>query len=96
MPRGTRSAKYGKAQNLDQDDSAERCRFVGATNIGKIRPLQVVLKQNGEPRRALRCLGLPAIAQSPFTNISGDPEQEHLDGMSEDIIRALSKLRGAP
>jgi len=37
---------------------------------------------------------LPAIAVLPFTNISGDPEQEYFsDGISEDIITALSKLR---
>jgi adenylate cyclase len=36
----------------------------------------------------------PAIAVLPFQNMSGDPEQEYFsDGMSEDIITALSKLR---
>jgi adenylate cyclase len=36
----------------------------------------------------------PSIAVLPFTNMSGDPEQECFsDGMSEDIITALSKLR---
>jgi len=36
----------------------------------------------------------PAIAVLPFTNLSGDPEQEYFsDGISEDIITALSKLR---
>ncbi|MER9397955.1 adenylate/guanylate cyclase domain-containing protein [Mesorhizobium sp. M0615] len=35
----------------------------------------------------------PSIAVLAFTNMSGDPEQEHLsDGISEDIITALSKL----
>ncbi|HEX6117862.1 MAG TPA: adenylate/guanylate cyclase domain-containing protein [Dongiaceae bacterium] len=35
----------------------------------------------------------PSIAVLPFTNMSGDPEQEHFsDGVSEDIITALSKL----
>ncbi len=35
-----------------------------------------------------------AIAVLPFTNMSGDPEQEYFsDGISEDIIAALSKLR---
>ncbi len=42
-------------------------------------------------------LALPdkaAIAVLPFQNMSGDPEQEHFaDGISEDIITALSKLR---
>ena len=36
----------------------------------------------------------PAIAVLPFTNMSGEPEQEYFsDGISEDIITALSKLR---
>jgi len=36
----------------------------------------------------------PAIAVLPFTNMTGDPGQEYFsDGISEDIITALSKLR---
>jgi DNA-binding winged helix-turn-helix (wHTH) protein len=36
----------------------------------------------------------PAIAVLPFSNMSGDPEQEYFsDGISGDIITALSKLR---
>ncbi len=35
----------------------------------------------------------PSIAVLPFTNMSGDPEQEYFaDGMSEDIITALSRF----
>ncbi len=36
----------------------------------------------------------PSIAVLPFTNIGSDPEQEYFaDGISEDIITGLSKLR---
>lgn len=36
----------------------------------------------------------PSIAVLPFDNMSGDPEQEYFaDGISEDIITALSRLR---
>ena len=36
-----------------------------------------------------------AIAVLPFTNLSSDPEQEYFcDGMTEEIITALSKIRG--
>lgn len=36
----------------------------------------------------------PSIAVLPFANMSGDPEQEYFaDGISEDIITALSKFR---
>jgi TolB-like protein/Tfp pilus assembly protein PilF len=51
-----------------------------------------------EPQERLRMsLPLPdrpAIAVLPFVNMSDDPEQEYFsDGISEDIITALSKLR---
>jgi TolB-like protein/Flp pilus assembly protein TadD len=36
----------------------------------------------------------PSIAVIPFANMSGDPEQEYFsDGITEDIITALSRLR---
>src|ERR1700730_7659396 len=36
----------------------------------------------------------PSIAVLPFSNVSGDPEQEYfVDGITEDIITALSKWR---
>src|SRR4029077_8737761 len=39
----------------------------------------------------------PAIAVLAFDNMSGDPEQEYFsDGISEDIITALARLRWFP
>ena len=54
----------------------------------------------GEDRRpaglgvALKWGGRPSVAVLPFSNLSGDPEQEYFsDGITEDIINALSKHR---
>src|SRR5262249_20953574 len=45
-------------------------------------------------RPALALPDKPSIAVLPFTNLSGDPEQEYFaDGMVEDIITGLSRIR---
>src|SRR6266446_3291099 len=46
------------------------------------------------PPTALPLPDKPSIAVLPFTNMSGDPEQEYFaDGMVEEIITALSRIR---
>ncbi len=46
---------------------------------------------------AVRVLDRPAIAVLPFDNLSGDGEQEYfIDGITEDIITALSHWRWFP
>src|SRR5262245_32932826 len=46
------------------------------------------------PKPALALPDKPSIAVLPFTNMSGDPEQEYFaDGMVEDIITGLSRFR---
>ena len=59
--------------------------------------LQEALRQ-GRPTPAVASpadpSGKPSIAVLPFQNLSGDPEQEYFaDGMVEEIITALSRLR---
>jgi adenylate cyclase len=47
-----------------------------------------------ESKGALPLPEKPSIAVLPFDNMSGDPEQEYFaDGISEDLITALSKIR---
>jgi TolB-like protein/class 3 adenylate cyclase/tetratricopeptide (TPR) repeat protein len=49
---------------------------------------------SGEAHKAPPLSDRAAIAVLPFTNMTGDPGQEYFsDGISEDIITALSKLR---
>jgi adenylate cyclase len=46
------------------------------------------------PATALSLPDKPSIAVLPFANMSGDPEQEYFaDGMVEEIITALSRIR---
>jgi TolB-like protein len=46
------------------------------------------------PARALALPDKPSIAVLPFTNLSGDAEQDYFaDGMVEDVITALSHIR---
>jgi adenylate cyclase len=47
-----------------------------------------------EPNKPLLLPDRPSIAVLPFSNMSGDPEQEYFaDGMVEDIITALSRFK---
>jgi TolB-like protein len=59
-------------------------------------PPRASIGASGIPPRA-ETLSLPArpsIAVLPFTNMSGDPEQEYVaDGIAEDMITGLSRLK---
>jgi adenylate cyclase len=52
-----------------------------------------LMETASEERMAFPLPDKPSIAVLPFTNMSGDPEQEYIgDGLSENIISALSKI----
>jgi adenylate cyclase len=65
-------------------------------NIARpVRVFRVAAKQAVQPSEQLAMLPLPdkpSVAVLPFTNMSGDPEQEFFaDGIAEDVITALSR-----
>jgi TolB-like protein len=50
--------------------------------------------RSGDPRQTLTIPDKPSIAVLPFTNLSGDPDQEYFaDGIVEEITTALSRIR---
>ncbi len=54
-----------------------------------------VLEAAARPTLGLELPDEPSIAVLPFTNMSGDPDQEYFaDGISEDLITDLSRLSG--
>jgi adenylate cyclase len=59
------------------------------------QPVRVYgVRLDAPARVALALPDKPSIAVLPFANMSGDPEQEYFaDGISEEIITGLSKLR---
>jgi TolB-like protein len=91
----------GEAQKLIRTIARKGLRFVGSVSTqpdgaetihAPSGPLPDEIHEQHRP--ALPLPDRPAIAVLPFINMSGDPEQEYFsDGISEDIITALSKLR---
>jgi TolB-like protein len=84
----------GEAQKLIRTIARKGLRFVADVQA---RSGHDAPREDAPPEAARTALPLPdrpAIAVLPFLNMSGDPEQEYFsDGISEDIITALSKLR---
>src|SRR5580704_6043900 len=88
----------GEDQKLIRTIARKGLRFVGVvhTQSNDDAPAADLPPDvSPEPSRpALPLPDRPAIAVLPFINMSGDQEQEYFsDGISEDIITALSKLR---
>jgi TolB-like protein/cytochrome c-type biogenesis protein CcmH/NrfG len=90
----------GRDQGVIRTIARKGFRFVGEVRVerGGIEPRAALSPSSDHASESLQPtllpLDRPAIAVLPFVNISGEPEQEYFsDGISEDIITALSKLR---
>ena len=90
----------GEAQGVIRTIPRKGFRFIGVVRTETKadepeRAAALTADDSHAPSRpALPLPDRPAIAVLPFINMSGDPEQEYFsDGISEDIITALSKLR---
>ncbi len=76
----------GAEQRLIRTLPRKGFRFVGEVRQTEADPPAVVWRD---------VPSLPSIAVLPFTNMSGDPEQDYFaDGMAEEIISALSRISG--
>ena len=89
----------GQEQRLIRTVARKGFRFVGEvsevrSSEGSASPNAELTELNEAPALALDLPDKPSIAVLPFLNLSGDPEQEYFaDGMVEDIITALSRIR---
>jgi TolB-like protein/Tfp pilus assembly protein PilF len=85
----------GKAQKLIRTAPRKGFRFIGeVTEQSGDAELAAAPAQPDQPSRQTPMPGRPAIAVLAFDNMSEDRDQEYFsDGISEDIITALSKVR---
>jgi len=83
----------GDEQRLIRTIARRGLRFVAEVEE-ELRDEPAEVLEEIHPRPALPSNDRPAIAVLPFANLSGDAEQDYFsDGISDDIITALSKLR---
>ena len=83
----------GEEQRLIRTVARKGVRFVGEVRLPGSEAVPAA-GSAAAPRMAPPSPGRPAIAVLPFVNMSGEARQEYFsDGISEDIITALSKLR---
>jgi TolB-like protein len=89
----------GAKQQFIRTIARKGLRFVGAVRRepNRSEPTELASPPDLTHEQPAPSMPIPerrAIAVLPFVNMTGDPEQEYFsDGISEDIITALSKLR---
>jgi adenylate cyclase len=93
-----RTAVKGKLGATFEDQGAQQVKNIA----DPVRAYRVGPESGAAPKAAagagaekLLAADKPSIAVLPFTNMSGDPEQEYFaDGITEDIITDISKISG--
>jgi DNA-binding winged helix-turn-helix (wHTH) protein len=81
----------GEAQRLIKTLPRKGIRFVGTVRE-ETAAAETAKEPAGPAAPILALPDKPSIAVLPFTNMSGDPEQEYFaDGMAEEILTALSR-----
>ncbi len=84
----------GEEKRLIRTIARKGIRFVGEIREATSGGAPVASQLTAWPKPLPKLPDKPSITVLPFTNMSGDPEQEYFsDGISEDIITALSRLR---
>lgn len=82
----------GEEQRLIRTVARKGLRFI--TDVQAVADGKVPVAIQEQPRPILPLPDRPAIAVLPFVNMTDDPAQDYFsDGITEDIITALSKLR---
>lgn len=86
------------------EEKVEPSKFVWTTSAAVVMVLMLTLggllllqpwKPTTEPAERLKIPAQPSVAVLPLDNLTGDAEQRYFaDGISEDLITDLSKLRG--
>jgi adenylate cyclase len=75
-----------EVKNMDEPVRVFRVRASASPPVGSVPAIR--------PTQTLPIPNKPSIAVLPFTNMSGDPEQDYLaDGVVEEITAALSRVR---
>jgi TolB-like protein len=87
-------ADSGETQRLIKTLPRKGIRFVGALQTNDALAATAVAPPIPAEPTTLALPDKPSIAVLPFQNITGNPEQEYFaDGMVEDIIAGLSRIR---
>ncbi|HVO91228.1 MAG TPA: adenylate/guanylate cyclase domain-containing protein [Terriglobales bacterium] len=82
-------------EDLGEQSVKNIARPIGVHRVSLVESAaEATVKSMAAAKPKLAASQRPSIAVLPFANMSGDPEQEYFaDGISEDIITGLSKLR---